>query len=113
MSENYDDIKSPHILEKLQKTPWERHGEIDDLIALERLTRDGPKSYAGAMRLSALKAAYPDDYLKLAAEVSPERKAQADEEIAARAKQNADLARQQADREKAAKKSWKKVGGPQ
>lgn len=69
---NYTDVTSPFILERMRNTSWENRKLIDDLIHLWQLVVKPPSNYSGGMALSILRAAYPDEYLALLEEHSPE-----------------------------------------
>ena len=108
----YDGITSPYIQERLSQTSWEDHGEIDDIIRLEKLMRNGYHGMASSMNFHGLKGKYPDAYLALAKEIDPDLY---DRVKAEQAEQNEKRAQASLEAEKRtclAKESWKRAGGP-
>jgi len=70
---NYTTLTSAYLRERLQKTPWARRARFDDLVTLHGyLLEGGARSFAGALRYHALKQRYPQEYLLLLEEHSPE-----------------------------------------
>lgn len=70
---NYTAIQSAYLKEKLTSTLWANRSSLDDLICLHRyLKTGGAKSFAGALQYHALKQRYPQEFLSLLKEQSPE-----------------------------------------
>lgn len=62
----YDEVKSPFIVDRLRETDWQHHAYIADLLRLARyIERNGPHSCAEALQYRQLQAHYPTEFLAL------------------------------------------------
>jgi len=73
MEHDYDNIASATIRARLARLPWERRGELEELLVLERYILDGfrLRGYEHALRIAWLLRYRRDDYLTLVRELAP------------------------------------------
>ncbi len=73
MEHDYDNITSATIRARLSQLPWERRGELEELLVLERYILDGFRlcGYEHALRIAWLLRYRRDDYLTLVRELAP------------------------------------------
>lgn len=70
-SNNYEIITSDHIRGLLEKTSWDNHQYIDDLLQLAHYIINPPQSIAPGYQMNSLINRYRDDYKKLLHEQEP------------------------------------------
>jgi len=103
---NYNEITSEYIKKMFQKTSWQDHEKIDDLINLHGYILNPPRSFNSGVHFPHLKSQYRAEYLDLLREHSPEA---LEKVLSAEQASSEYRIKQQAEsdnREEQAKKSW-------